>query len=267
MLYSENCVTCHGPQGKGNGILSRTLSTLPIDMLTEPHTEEHRAGDFYHWLTYGIEGTEMPGYPEIFTEADRWDLVNFIHALSRGYQARILSPEIVPNKPYVMPPNFFYATDNGTSGVLHDFRGEKSVILVVFSWPQSQDRIEQLSQMYDKLRDQDAIILAVPMEELDVEAKEQIKAKIPFLLVTQGSSEIASSYALSRRTLSRPDLLGAGETLDHMEFLIDRYGYLRARWIPESDKTGWRDVELLTHQINQLNQEKQILSLPNDFVY
>ena len=35
MLYKENCVTCHGPQGKGNGILSRTMSTMLPDMLVE----------------------------------------------------------------------------------------------------------------------------------------------------------------------------------------------------------------------------------------
>lgn len=63
-LFSENCGECHGLQGKGNGIKSRTLSTKLPDLLMEPHTVEHTPGDFYHWITYGMENTDMPGFKE-----------------------------------------------------------------------------------------------------------------------------------------------------------------------------------------------------------
>ena len=43
-----------------------------------------------------------------------------------------------------------------------------------------------------------------------------------------------------------------------MEFLIDRYGYLRARWIPAVDGSGWTDIGELMRQIDQLNREKEI---------
>ena len=260
-LYSESCVTCHGPQGKGNGILSRTFTTVMPDMLTEPHTEEHTAGDFYHWLTFGMKDTGMPGFAEQHGEDDRWDIVNYIHALSRGYQSRILTPEIVPKKPYVIPPDFFYTAVDGSSGLLQDFREDKSVLLVTFTWPQSKERIEQLGQIYDQLAAQNTKVIAVPMQELDAETAAQIAAKIPFPLVTDGASDIVTSYALYRRTLTRPDLLGVGTNPDHMEFLIDRYGYLRARWVPIGEQAGWGDVELLVKQSGLLKQEKQILPL------
>jgi len=52
-----------------------------------------------------------------------------------------------------------------------------------------------------------------------------------------------------------------------MEFLIDRYGFLRARWIPAVDGTEWSDIGLLMRQIDQLNQEKEIRPPPDDHVH
>jgi putative copper resistance protein D len=52
-----------------------------------------------------------------------------------------------------------------------------------------------------------------------------------------------------------------------MEFLMDRYGYLRARWIPAVDGAGWTDIGELMRQIAQLNREKEILPPPDDHVH
>lgn len=266
-LYRENCVACHGPQGKGNGILSRTLSTLLPDMLMEPHVEAHTAGDLYHWITFGMDDTDMPGYADKLTEEDRWDLVNFFHALYRGYQSRILTSEIVPNKPFIIPPSFYYGTNDGSGGVLQDFREQNTVLLVLFSWPESKDRLKQLSVAYEKFNKKGTAILAVPKGNIDIETIEQIANAMPFPIVTQGAAEIVSSYALSRRTLSHPDIIGSGKVPDHMEFLIDQHGYLRARWIPSADEFKWNDIDALIKQISRLNQESIKIPPPDDYVY
>ena len=51
-----------------------------------------------------------------------------------------------------------------------------------------------------------------------------------------------------------------------MEFLIDRYGYLRARWIPSIDEKGWNDVNLLNQQTTLLNREKLKISPAKEYV-
>ncbi len=266
-LFAKHCVECHGLQGMGNGIKSRTLSTKLPDLLIEPHTVEHTPGDFYNWITNGMVNTDMPGYIDKLSDEDRWDLVNYIHALSRGYQARILTPEIIPNKAYVKPPVFSYQGHDGSSGALQEFRENKVVLMVVFSWPQSMSRLEQLKQAYGRLKEQNVMLLAVPNKDLAVEDMKQLVAKeLPFSIVTQGAAEIATSFALSRRTLSHPDIIGQGTTPDHMEFLIDRKGYLRARWIPSVDHWGWSDIDQLNLQISALNREKMNISFPEDFV-
>ena len=266
-LFAGNCVPCHGPQGKGNGILAKTLPKRPVDLLTEPHTSMHTPGDFFHWLTYGIPGTGMPVWGEKISEKDRWNLVNFLHATSRGFQARLISPRVLPNQPYIAPQNFSYSTHDGTSGTLKDFRRQKAVLLVLFTWPESRNRLDQLRLAYPGLSGRKTAVLAVPMNNLNQQDMARITADIPFPVVTQGATEIARSYSLFRRTIANPDLMGDGTVPKHMEFLLDRYGYMRARWIPEADGAGWTDIGLLTQQIDQLNQEKEMLPPPADYVH
>jgi putative copper resistance protein D len=268
-LFAENCVACHGLQGKGNGVLAKSFAKPPVDMLTEPHTAKHTAGDFFHWLTYGIPDTGMPTFADKLSEEDRWDVVNFLHAMSRGYQARLMSPKVLPNQPQpaMGPPNFSYSASDGASGTLKDFRGQKNVLLVLFSWPQSRERLEALSRLSPALQAANTVLLAVPEDDLEPQELAAIAADMPFPVITQGAAGIVQSYTLFRRTLNKPDLLGEGTLPDHMEFLVDRFGYLRARWIPDADGPGWRDTEMLIQQVDQLNREKEILPPPGDHVH
>jgi copper resistance protein D len=266
-IFAANCVLCHGPQAKGNGVLAKTFPIPPVDLLTEPHTAKHTAGDFFHWLTHGIPGTGMPAFADKLSEEDRWDVVNFLHATSRGYQARLINPYVAPNQPYMAPQNFSYSAHDDSSGTLKDFRRQKAVLLVLFSWPESRARLDLLRQAYATLRDGNVAVLAVPVNDLNPQDLAEITAGMTFQIATQGASEITRSYSLFRRTLSNPDLAGEGAIPKHMEFLIDRYGYLRARWIPAVDGTGWTDIGELMRQVEQLNREKELRPPPDDHVH
>ncbi|KIO47807.1 CopD family protein, partial [Nitrosospira sp. NpAV] len=256
VLFAENCVACHGLQGKGNGVLAKTFAKPPVDMLTEPHTAKHTAGDFFHWLTFGIPDTGMPVFADKLSEEERWDVVNFLHAMSRGYQARLMSPRVVPEQPQpsLGPPNFSYTAHDGSSGTLKDFRNQKNVLLVLFSWPASRARLDELRALNTQLAAANTVLLAVPEDDPDSSEIAQMTANAPFPVITQGAAEIVRSYTLFRRTLNKPDLLGEGSLPPHMEFLVDRYGYLRARWIPEADGPGWDNTGMLMQQIAQLNR-------------
>jgi putative copper resistance protein D len=266
-LFAANCVACHGPQAKGNGVEAKRFAIPPVDLLTEPHTALHTAGDFFSWLTHGIPGTGMPEFSDELSEEDRWDVVNFLHATSRGYQARLINPLVAPDQPYMAPQNFSYSAHDGASGTLKDFRRKKTVLLVLFSWPESRARLDQLRLAYATLSGGNTVVLAVPVNDPNQQNMAAITTDMPFPVVTQGAPEIARSYALFRRTLSNPDLAGEGTSPTHMEFLMDRYGYLRARWIPAVDGAGWTDIGALMRQIDQLNREKEIRPPPDDHVH
>jgi len=265
-LFSENCVPCHGPQAKGDGVLAKTLPTKPVNLLMEPHANMHTPGDFFHWVTNGIPGTAMPAWGEKFSDEERWDIVNLIHAISRGYEARLINPRVFPDPLYLAPPNFSYVAHDGTNSQLKYFREEKNVLLVIFSWPESRERLDQLKALAQDLKSRETEVLLVPMNHLEPPDMNAVTKDAPFPVVTEGAEHIARAYSLFRRTIKNPDIIGEGSIPTHMEFLLDRYGYLCARWIPSLDQEGWGDTNLLTQQIDQLNRNNTVLPLPGEFV-
>ena len=209
----------------------------------------------------------MPGFSTKLSEEDRWDLINYLHALSRGFDARLLGSMIVPENPAIASPVFNYSANDGSAGNLKDFRLQKNVLLVLFSWPQSQQRLHQLTAAYDEIRALNTEILAVPNRELSEQELQQISAFVPFPVVTEGWTEIKNSYWLYRRVRTVPDLRGKGMFPGHMEFMTDRFGYLRARWVAQFEGFGWQSIDALTLQLTQLNQEDEIMPPPGDHAH
>ena len=80
-LFTENCIACHGPEGRGDGPTALSLSPPPADFAAG-HTATHTDGDLYFWILQGIEETAMPAFGDQFTEEQAWHLVNYVRRLS-----------------------------------------------------------------------------------------------------------------------------------------------------------------------------------------
>ena len=259
-LFAAHCVNCHGPTGHGDGALAKGLQRPPAD-LTAPHTALHTAGDLFWWLTHGKPPGVMPGFDGQLGEDDRWDLINFLRTLSSGYQARILDVRIARNQPWLGAVDFAFASQRSESSTLKDYRGRSAVLLVFFSLPDSQARLEQLARGYAALRDVGAEVIAVPIAGDGTAAED-----LPFPVVVEGADESVRAYALLRRTLSNADPRDSSPLPTHMEMLIDRFGYIRARWLP-GESEGWQDLELLKAQLAALAREPQVKPPPDDHVH
>jgi copper resistance protein D len=256
-LYREHCATCHGEEGYGDGPAAAGLRPHPAD-LTAQHTADHTAGDIFWWLTYGKPGTAMPGYHERLSEEERWDLINVVRMLSAAEQSRALGP-IVSADLRIVAPDFSYSTDFGESRALKDFRGRDHVLLVFFSLPQSRQRLMQLQALYAQIRPLSVEILGLPYERLTQEVQ---RLSLAFPLLHDGASEAVSTYALFRHSLSPASSAPDSPLPAHLEFLVDRQGYLRGRWLPDQG-IGWGDPEQLLAAINVLMNEKRP-ALPPD---
>lgn len=79
-LYAQHCAVCHGPEGKGDGVLAGALNPPPAD-LTAEHVDEHTDGDIFWWITHGIEQTAMPALGGVLTEEERWTIIHFVRSL------------------------------------------------------------------------------------------------------------------------------------------------------------------------------------------
>jgi putative copper resistance protein D len=259
-LFQRHCTSCHGGSGHGNGPAASALSIPPAN-LTEPHTSLHTAGDIFWWLTHGKPPGIMPGFANALTEDDRWDLINFLRTLSAGYQARILGERVMPQRPWLAAIDFNYAGQQGESGTLKDFRGQRAVLLVLFTPGASSVRMQQLARETDALLAAGAQIVALPTGPGPTGT-----GPLPFCVVMEGASETVRAYSLLRRTLTDADIEDRHPVPPHMELLVDRFGYVRARWLP-TDNDGWRDLNLLKTQIELLAREEQVRPPPEDHVH
>jgi putative copper resistance protein D len=52
-----------------------------------------------------------------------------------------------------------------------------------------------------------------------------------------------------------------------MEFLLDRQGYLRARWLPGAPGRGWDSLQTLVDQILLLDKETPAGPPPDEHVH
>ncbi len=260
-LYQANCASCHGVNGYGDGPGGRGLRPRPAD-LTAPHTGAHTAGDLFWWLTHGIRGSGMPAFQDRLSETDRWDLINFLRALSAAEQARSLSSLVEPT-PWLVAPDFTFGIGVGPGETLKEQRGKVIVHLVLFSLPGSLPRLDQLDAAWDTIAYAGTRVIAVPMRDAAQIYQMLGMHAVNFPVAVDGNSEISAAYSLFRRTFATE---GVPPVPDHMEFLIDRQGYIRARWIP-GESMGWKEIPRLLREIERLDKETPGTLPPDEHVH
>jgi len=75
-IYVQNCLVCHGVQGRGDGPAALALRPRPAD-LTQ-HVTAHTEGELWWWVTNGVAGTQMPAWKAALSDEERWNVVNYI---------------------------------------------------------------------------------------------------------------------------------------------------------------------------------------------
>jgi putative copper export protein/mono/diheme cytochrome c family protein len=233
-LYRVHCAACHGRTGAGDGPARPALPRIPAD-LRAAHTAQHTAGDIFWWITSGIPAARMPAFGEALNEDQRWHLINFVRALTGGQAARRIGGALVA--PEVVAPDFTFAVGPTPPRALRDYRGRRIVMLVLYTLPGSRARLAELARGYEGLVQRGVEIVAVPRDAAP-DAIRQLgdDPLVLFPVVTDGAREIIAAY----------DLFAP---VPHAELLIDRAGYLRARF------TGSADVAALLADVDRLNAE------------
>ena len=113
-----------------------------------------------------------------------------------------------------------------------------------------------LARAYETLQALGTEVIAVPLDRDEAPiARLGANPPVYYPVVTEGAEEIAQTYGLFRRNLS-PDGMKPDPSMPaHMELLVDRAGYLRARWIPGEPGTSWAEIPALMAEIQALNRE------------
>ncbi len=81
-LFQINCAPCHGETGKGDGPIGLTLNPRPADLTLHAIPGVHTDGQLFLWISDGFPGSVMPKFRTVFSETERWHLVNYIRTLA-----------------------------------------------------------------------------------------------------------------------------------------------------------------------------------------
>ena len=92
VLFQNNCVSCHGEKGKGDGPMSKGLSPAPSN-LTETQFSPLEA---YNVIKLGIEGTGMASYDHL-SENEMWNLAFYVVALKHPTNASVQKNTTLPS--------------------------------------------------------------------------------------------------------------------------------------------------------------------------
>jgi putative copper export protein len=237
-VYREQCADCHGPTGAGRP---------SVGDLRGPAISRRHAGELFWLVTHGAVARGMPAFDGRLTEAQRWDVINFIRALGAAEAARGLGGEVEPDSAWLIPPDFTVAVGPLAPGALRDHRGRRMVLVVLYSLPGSRARLTELARSYGLLSVLGVEIIAVPMHA-PADALGELGESPPILfpVVTDGAADIVTTYRM----------FAPGS---HAELLVDRQGYIRAIW---RDAAGG-----LQTQVEKLNAEKDVPPFPDDHVH
>ena len=104
-LYASNCSACHGADGRGDGPAAGSPSTRPKDLPGQ--IRERSEGDLFWSIAHGIPGTPMPGFASRLSEAEIWNLIQFLDAQSAARNASAMSERVKPLLP-IPAPDFAY---------------------------------------------------------------------------------------------------------------------------------------------------------------
>jgi putative copper resistance protein D len=239
-LYRRHCEACHGAEGHGDGPAVASLPTRPPD-LTQ-HWYHHREGDLLWWLEHGIAGTPMPGFGARIGEDRLWDLLTFLRAQADAEYAKEMDSGVGDWRP-IAAPDFDFQIGERPQESLQGLRGKAAMLLVFYAGPAGDARLRALLAAERELRRAGVRVVAMQMKGPPLPAGARPEGN---WMIADPEPQVAAAYALFRGT--------PAPITEEVEFLVDRDGYLRARWTP-GEKPDWNRIPELIEQVEILNRE------------
>ena len=235
VLYEQHCLACHGLHARGDGPVARLNQLKPAN-LTEPHVNWHTHGDMFWWLSHG-KG-DMPGFADVLSIDERWHLINWLITLSMGYEARTLTPKPAPFNPWLPSIDFRFQMENNSFISLSEWRGLHAVHLVIVNQSAELKRAQELLTQMKGFPAQ--LVIVVKPEWSQVLDKGSCEA----IIVADKNGDIAKAWSHYRRSFASPDFENQDQQVARTEFLIDRFGFVRARWRSDEMPTAAPVAEL-----------------------
>ena len=252
--YAANCSGCHGSHGRGEGSITLSLPHARLDL--NERVPDRREGDLFWSIAHGLPGTRMPGFASQMGDAQIWSLVQFLDAQTAAQNATAMSDRIRPLRP-VPAPDFTYEFSGRAQESLRQTRDNRVTLLVLYTMPSSLPRLLELAALETAYATAGARVVALPMPGSSAATMADLRGGGASTLA-HASPAVPSTY-LMFASESRAANSGPAEGAErgkpvHVEYLVDRFGFLRVRWLDVPGAAARRSAEM-PGQINVLAQE------------
>ena len=77
-LYKQNCASCHGPSGQGDGPLAEHQEPQPTNFQDINRATLRSINGLYNTITMGVAETGMASYATTLTDDQRWSLAFYV---------------------------------------------------------------------------------------------------------------------------------------------------------------------------------------------
>ncbi|UUX94464.1 cytochrome c/FTR1 family iron permease [Aquabacterium sp. J223] len=102
-LYAQQCASCHGATGAGDGPAAARLDPPPVAFTDRERASQRSLQSLYQSITQGVAGTSMPAFAAL-SEDDRWALAFFAGTLSHDAAMRARGAQLAKTLPAAQRP-------------------------------------------------------------------------------------------------------------------------------------------------------------------
>jgi putative copper resistance protein D len=222
-IYASNCRSCHGSDGRGVGPESSAPSPRPRSL--PERIPVRKGGNLYWWIAQGIPGMPMPEFGSKLSEAEIWSVIYYLDVQSAAGNAAPMTERVKPLLP-IPAPDFTYELAGGPQQTLSSSRDDRVTLLVLYTLPESLPRLADIAANVRSYAKAGARVIAVPLDGGSAEDALRGAAGADAFLGAAGP-DVGRAYLLFANPSSEPGAAPA----THLEYLIDRQGQLRVRWI------------------------------------
>jgi putative copper export protein/mono/diheme cytochrome c family protein len=258
-LYAQNCAACHGADGRGDGPAAASLAIMPVDLAA--HASSHRVGELFWWIAHGFPGTPMPSFAPRLGDGEIWDLVQFLRAQADAAAATTLTNHAQPWLSAVAAPDFTFELAGQGQESLRQPQGNVITLLVMYTLPQSLPYLNALAAASGGFAQIGLRVIAIPKSAPSSGANVESDA-VPHAIAATVDADVDKTYAM----FARQDVVADSAAPVEVDYMIDRQGYIRARWIGVPESIAARTADAFD-QADLLRRERQRAPLPAGHVH
>jgi len=84
-IYEKNCLICHGPQGRGDGPMGKSLNP-PAPNFANPESQHKSDAELLKTIREGHPDSAMTAWKGTLSEQQFNDVLSYIRKISRGVE-------------------------------------------------------------------------------------------------------------------------------------------------------------------------------------